>query len=229
MIPSPATKTPSHRPLPPKKTGPPPPTADQSKSSVSASNHRLHHQSDAAPSTCSASASASTTSTQKPAIVRPSLSSAQQLHDCSTTSSSSGSFSGAHAALQDALHFRPLGQSAAPSATSTVMPSSDAAGSTNDLGLLPKVAVNQPNDQPAGNNAKAAPAMKGVSLREFEAQRRMVEEQNNHRKQMLYKVIEQQYVYIKHVLICQQCPSHEHTMLVPILCSCVYSVFGFLL
>lgn len=34
--------------------------------------------------------------------------------------------------------------------------------------------------------------LKGVSLRDFESHRRMIEEQNRHKKAMLYKVIEQQ-------------------------------------
>lgn len=196
----PATRTTSHRPVPvpPKNTVPPPsqPTADPLRTSAPSSNHRVHHSSGAGTTERSASSSASTTSTQKPAINRPPILSSQQLHhEFFTISSSSGSLSGADASLQEALHFRPLGQPEVPFAASADSPSSAADGLTNGLGQLNAVVDCQHPDQIAGNGSAAtASTMKGVSLREFEAQRRMVEEQNNHKKQMLYKVIEQQYV-----------------------------------
>lgn len=34
----------------------------------------------------------------------------------------------------------------------------------------------------------------GISLREYEAQRRMIEEQNRHKKEMIYKALEQRFV-----------------------------------
>lgn len=73
--------------------------------------------------------------------------------------------------LQDALHFKPL------------PPRHDAIEEIAGL----EEETNRPDD------ALEKPlAFKGISLKDYESQRRMIEEQNKQKKEILYRAIEQQ-------------------------------------
>ena len=84
--------------------------------------------------------------------------------------------------LQEAIHFKPL-------------PRTVVADSTTDESIceitesISKAFAKHDEEEPPA----PSPFM-GISLKDYEAQRRMVEEQNKHKKEVLYKAIEQQYV-----------------------------------
>lgn len=77
--------------------------------------------------------------------------------------------------LQEAIHFRPLPPKA------NALPEDDLSAVSTDCeqGIIES---QQPAQSP----------FQGVSLKDFESQRRMQEEQNRQKKEMLYKAIEQQ-------------------------------------
>lgn len=67
----------------------------------------------------------------------------------------------------------------------------------DDESILPSNLLNnndvideQSREEPTDNDG--ASPFKGMSLKDFEAQRKMIEEQNKHKKDLLYKAIEQQ-------------------------------------
>lgn len=78
--------------------------------------------------------------------------------------------------LHDALHFKPLPTTTAPA-------------------IEEIVELQQETVKPPVNASSNPMAFKGVSLKDYESQRRMVEEQNKHKKQILYRAIEQQWVF----------------------------------
>lgn len=106
----------------------------------------------------------------------------------STTSDSSGSNS-----LLDALHFKPLPAATYDSESAAVV-AVDAASSADvrSSGVAPASGSARSGLSDGGVADLLVQTMKGVSLRDYETQRRMVEEQNKHKQAMLYKVIEQQ-------------------------------------
>lgn len=109
------------------------------------------------------------------------------LPDIQNVSLADSDNSSADNSLRDALHFKPLPlpdyqqpESARSAITSPNQTPSGGGGNENN-----PVEPQQP--------AEPATQLKGISLREYEAQRRMVEEQNRHKKQLIYKAIEQRY------------------------------------
>lgn len=90
--------------------------------------------------------------------------------------------SSAEDSLRNALHFKPL---PVPQRHHTDNEVCSAIASNTIEGNNGKENVEQDSVESPGT------ALIGVSLREYEAQRRMKEEQNMHRKQMIYNAIEQ--------------------------------------
>lgn len=78
--------------------------------------------------------------------------------------------------LQDAIHFKPLPHKVY--------------GPTVDVESLHGINTADEIDDSAIQETTTP--FKGISLKDYEAQRRMVEEQNKHKKDLLYKAIEQQ-------------------------------------
>lgn len=79
--------------------------------------------------------------------------------------------------LQDAIHFKPLPHKVY--------------GATVDVESLQ--GINSASALTDDSSVQEMPIpFKGISLKDYEAQRRMVEEQNKHKKDILYKAIEQQ-------------------------------------
>lgn len=78
--------------------------------------------------------------------------------------------------LQDAIHFKPLPHLVY--------------GATVDVESLHGISASELTDDSAVQETTIP--FKGISLKDYEAQRRMVEEQNKHKKDILYKAIEQQ-------------------------------------
>ncbi len=74
--------------------------------------------------------------------------------------------------LQEALHFKPL-----PS---------------KPLPIVDEIVELEKEIRRPDESLKNPLAFKGVSLKDYESQRRMVEEQNKQKKEILYKAIEQQ-------------------------------------
>lgn len=110
-----------------------------------------------------------TESTQSPTL--GALSSNEQDTSSSILTSSGDNF------LQDAIHFKPLPHKIY--------------GATVDVESLK--GMNSDSDLTGDSSVQETTTpFKGISLRDYEAQRRMVEEQNKHKKDILYKAIEQQ-------------------------------------
>lgn len=74
--------------------------------------------------------------------------------------------------LQDALHFKPLPSKHLP---------------IDETAELDREIITKPDESSTNSHA-----FKGVSLKDFESQRRMVEEQNKQKKEILYRAIEHQ-------------------------------------
>lgn len=74
--------------------------------------------------------------------------------------------------LQDALHFKPL-----PS---------------KQLPPVEEIAESEKEIKKSDDSTTTSHAFKGISLKDYESQRRMVEEQNKQKKEILYRAIEQQ-------------------------------------
>lgn len=73
--------------------------------------------------------------------------------------------------LQDALHFKPLPPKQFP---------------------IEEIADIEKEIRKQDDSSTNSVAFKGVSLKDYESQRRMVEEQNKQKKEILYRAIEQQ-------------------------------------
>lgn len=89
--------------------------------------------------------------------------------------------------LRNALHFKPL---LVPEYQQTATERKESSAKTV---LSPNQGEADLNE--SGNSPRTALRFVGISLREYEAQRRMVEEQNRHKKEMIYKEIEQRSVH----------------------------------
>lgn len=74
--------------------------------------------------------------------------------------------------LQDALHFKPL-----PPPKSVP---------------IDEIVESAKETKKSDDSSKDVVAFKGISLKDYESQRRMVEEQNKQKKEILYRAIEQQ-------------------------------------
>lgn len=91
--------------------------------------------------------------------------------------------------LRNALHFKPLSvpdyQQSSETPETALSSQPESVAEQNKYDVVPKESVR--------SGSPTLPFV-GVSLREYEAQRRMMEEQNRHKKDMIYKAIEQRYV-----------------------------------
>lgn len=76
--------------------------------------------------------------------------------------------------LQDALHFKPLPPKPLP---------------------IDEIVEIENEIKKPGDSTTNSIAFKGISLKDYESQRRMVEEQNKQKKEILYRAIEQQWVF----------------------------------
>lgn len=83
--------------------------------------------------------------------------------------------------LQDAMHFQPLQKK-------TV----DSNGRTNDDVAISN-GVQCPTTTPSDECENFDPRFQGISLKDFEQHRKLVEEQNKQKKEILTKAIEQRY------------------------------------
>lgn len=99
-----------------------------------------------------------------------------------TTSSSTSSIACTDNSMQDAIHFKPLPQKVYGVPDLSLTSNDDDSGRTaaddDSVQMMPPPHATTP--------------FKGISLKDYEAQRRMVEEQNKYKKEMLCKALEQQ-------------------------------------
>lgn len=98
--------------------------------------------------------------------------------------SSSNDSSTMNSNLHNAMQFKPLPPKLAP----------------EDESILQSTDVETGNDE-ISNYTEINSPFKGMSLKDFESQRRVVEEQNKQKKELLFKTIEQQYGIIASSLL----------------------------